>query len=49
MIIETNPYKTECINRCSNAELAAMYLNDYITASEYFEEIKKRDSNDSQK
>jgi hypothetical protein len=33
------------ITRCSEATLAAMYLNDEITTDEYFDETKRRNDN----
>jgi len=36
--------KAEFIKRCCDAVLAAMFLNDEITADEYFDEIKERDN-----
>ncbi|MBA7478000.1 hypothetical protein ES707_13415 [subsurface metagenome] len=37
--------KSEYLKTCSDAELAAMYLNDVITDDEYFDAIKERDHN----
>lgn len=36
--------KAEYIRLCSQAELAAMFLNEEITEDEYFQVIKEQDN-----